>query len=516
MSRLRDDWPLRLDEPLSWVFTLVICAAALALRLHGLGMPHEVSFDEQHYVKEVWSLMNFGYAKDWPDDASQQILEGNPNVWQDVADFVVHPMLAKWIIAIGVKLFGLNPFGWRFMCAVFGTLLVGAVMRMARRLSRSTLIGAMAGLFIACDGLAFVLSRLAILDIFQAAFAVVGTALVLRDRDWFREKLAAYLEKNALLNLGGKFGPAVLWRPYRLLAGVAFGLSCGCKWNTIYLVAVMGIMSVVSDWRSRRSAGARGAAWRSLISDTPLAFFYLVLVGLGTYIATWASWFATDGGWARQWGAEHPDDPVVRLLGNALGSLWHYHVEIWDFHVGEFMQNATHPYDAHPAGWLVLARTIGISATNGIQPGVDGCNADPGETCVRVVTGLGTPFLWWFAAIALVAGLLFWILGRDWRFAYPVAALAATWIGWFPNADRPVFLFYAIMIIPFSATVLALCLGKILGPPGKSERRLNGALIVGICVLFIVCDFWFMYPVYSDQLMLRTSWQLRMWFRGWV
>jgi dolichyl-phosphate-mannose--protein O-mannosyl transferase len=72
------------------------------------------------------------------------------------------------------------------------------------------------------------------------------------------------------------------------------------------------------------------------------------------------------------------------------------------------------------------------------------------------------------------------------------------------------------MIIPFTATILAMCLGKILGPPGSGERRRTGALIVGICVLFIVGDFWFMYPVYSDELMLRTSWQLRMWFRGWV
>ncbi|MDR1355101.1 MAG: phospholipid carrier-dependent glycosyltransferase [Propionibacteriaceae bacterium] len=513
---MRDDWPLRLDEPLSWIITLLICAAAFALRYYDLGMPHEVSFDEQHYVKEVWSLMNFGYAKDWPDDASAEILAGNPNVWLDTAAFVVHPMLSKWLIAIGIKLFGLTPFGWRFMCVVFGTLLVGAVVRMARRLSRSTLIGALAGLFITCDGLSFVLSRLAILDIFQAAFAVVATALVIRDRDWFREKLANYLDVNGLTNLGGKFGPVVWWRPYRLLAGVFFGLSCGCKWNTIYLVAVMGILSVVSDLYSRRTAGAAKAAWRSLVSDTPLAFVYLVVAGVASYLATWATWFTTDGGWDRQWGVSHPDDTVVRLLGNALGSLWHYHVEIWDFHVGEFMQNATHSYDAHPAGWLVLARTIGISATNGIQPGVDGCKAEPGDTCVRVVTGLGTPFLWWFAAIALVAGVLFWVFGRDWRFAFPVLAMAATWIGWFPNSDRPVFLFYAIMIIPFTATILAMCLGKILGPPGAGNRRANGALIVGICVLFIVCDFWFMYPVYSDQLMLRSSWQLRMWFRGWV
>ena len=322
----------------------------------------------------------------------------------------------------------------------------------------------------------------------------------------------------------------------------------------MYVLAVMGVVSVVFDWRARRVAGARDKAWQSLYKDGLLAFVLLVLVAIVVYVGTWAGWLASSDASFRQWGAENPDKLSVHILGRALASLWHYHVWIWQFHTGDWIASQTHPYDAHPAGWLVVARTIGIEYTGPIPPGTPGCPADslinctqtwqqtvvqngvsvpqtvtwlqtpgtpgcPADTkgsCMTVISGLGTPFLWWMAAIALIAGLIFWIFGRDWRFAVPVLGMAATWIGWWPNADRPVFFFYAIMIIPFTATILAMCFGKILGPPGRRRWRPTGALIVGICVVLIVLDFAFIFPILNDSVMSLRAWQLRMWFRGWV
>ncbi len=98
---------------------------------------------------------------------------------------------------------------------VFGTLLVFFTIRMARRLSRSTLVGAIAGVLLTFDGLAFVMSRLALLDIFQATFAVAAVSALIADRDWFRHKLADHLRANNLPDLGGAFGPLLLWRPWR-------------------------------------------------------------------------------------------------------------------------------------------------------------------------------------------------------------------------------------------------------------------------------------------------------------
>jgi dolichyl-phosphate-mannose--protein O-mannosyl transferase len=515
-QRLRDFGNLNADNRVSWIVTIGLMVLAFAIRFPGLGFPNYIVFDETYYAKDAFTQMIFGYPTNWAQNANNQIASGITTGYETSAEYAVHPMLGKWIIAIGIKLFGMNAFGWRFMSLIFGCLLVGITIRMARRLSRSTLVGAIAGFLLCVDGLSFVMSRIALLDVFEAFFTVAAVSCVIADRDWFRDRLASYLDKKHLRNLNGQYGPLVLWRPWRLTAGIMFGLACGVKWNAMYVLAVMGIISVIMDFRARRAAGARNASWGSIYKEGLLAFVYLVLVAVVVYVATWSSYLYTTGGYLRDWGWQNPGSLSVKLFGAPLASLWHYHVTMFDFHTGSYMAHVTHPYAANPAGWWVIGRTIGIDAVNGISPGQAGCDAAPGDTCLRVISGMGTPILWWLAAAAMIAGLLFWIFGRDWRFAIPVIAAGTTWIGWFPNDDRPLFFFYAIMMIPFSATVLAMCLGKILGPAQATPDRHRRALFVGVVIAIIVLNFAFIYPILTDTLLTRTQWSLRMWFRSWI
>ena len=210
VERLDDAAVLRRDRPLSWLVTVLIGALAFAIRLVNLGRPSNLVFDETYYAKDAWALLHFGYEVNWPKDANEQIVAGATDVWESTAAYIVHPQLGKWLIAAGEHLFGMNSFGWRFGAVVFGTLLVMATIRLARRLSRSTLVGAMAGLLVTVDGLSFMMSRIALLDIFQATFTVMAVAAVVADRDWFRHQLANYLRARKLTDLGGAYGP-LLW-----------------------------------------------------------------------------------------------------------------------------------------------------------------------------------------------------------------------------------------------------------------------------------------------------------------
>ena len=103
---------------------------------------------------------------------------------------VVHPEVGKWIIAIGEHLFGMTPFGWRISSAVVGTLMVMVMIRLARRVTRSTLLGLVAGLLMTFDGLHYTLSRLALLDIYVGFFVLCAVSCMVADRDWSRERLA--------------------------------------------------------------------------------------------------------------------------------------------------------------------------------------------------------------------------------------------------------------------------------------------------------------------------------------
>ena len=98
----------------------------------------------------------------------------------------------------------------------------------ARKLLGSDkIIGGLAGILLTFDGLEFVLSRTALLDIFLAFFVVAAVACLVADREWFRNRLARYLEQREISDLAGRFGPALIVRPWRIAAGVCFGLALG-------------------------------------------------------------------------------------------------------------------------------------------------------------------------------------------------------------------------------------------------------------------------------------------------
>ena len=512
VARLRV--PMPTDRLTGWLVTLLITAIAFTIRLVHLGRPRNLVFDETYYAKDAYSLLRFGYERSWPESANASVLAGNPDVMNRAPAFIVHPQVGKWLIAGGEQLFGMNSFGWRFGSLVFGTLLVLVTIRLVRRVSRSTLVGALAGVLLTFDGLAFVMSRTALLDIFLAFFLVAAVACLAADRDWFRDRLARHLESRGLPDLGGRFGPALVLRPWRVAAGLCFGLALGTKWNALYVLAAFALLSLAWDVGARRLAGAGPRAGWAVLRDGVPAFVSLVVLAALVYVGTWASWLATSGGYGRSWGAQHPEATSVKVLGAPLASLLHYNSDIWDFHTGDFINQATHTYAANPAGWMVVARPIGIDAVNDLQPGTPGC---PGpDTCLRVISGIGTPVLWWAAVIALVFALVLWVGGRDWRFGVPVVGVLSAWLPWFQYTDRPLFYFYAIALLPFSVMAVALGLGLLLGRARAGDRRMLGAVVTGAFVALVVANFGYLYPILTDQLLPRSKWLARMWFKSCI
>jgi len=503
------------DARLSWLLTLGLTALAFCIRIVGIGYPKGILFDETYYAKDAYTLLKLGYEGSWPENANDMIAAGNVDVYTSNASFIVHPQVGKWLIASGEWLFGMNSFGWRFSALIFGSLLVAVVIRLARRLTRSTMVGAIAGFLLCVDGLDFVMSRLALLDIFEAFFIAAGVLAVVIDRDYFRHRLARDLERKGLTDYGGAASPFI-FRPWLIVAGVLFGLAMGAKWNAVIVVASFGVLAVVWSITARRLAGARRRSYMALLLDGVPAFVSLVLISFVVYVATWFSWLRTQGGYDRQWGAEHPDSWQVKLLGKPLASLLYYHKEIWEFHNGDYIKHSTHVYAAHPGGWLINARPIGIDAVNGIQPGTNGCPANGTETCLRVISATGTPTLWWFAALALLVSIAWWVAGRDWRFGVPIVAGMSTYLPWFNYTERSLFFFYAITIIPFTAICLAMVLGLILGRANAGPRRRQGAIVVGVILAIVTLNFAFIYPIITDALLTQSQWLARMWFGSWI
>jgi dolichyl-phosphate-mannose--protein O-mannosyl transferase len=188
------------------------------------------------------------------------------------AEFVVHPPLGKWAIALGIQLFGDNPFGWRFSAAVIGLLSVLLVYLIAQKLFSSFFLSFIATALMALDGLHLVMSRTALLDIFLSFFLLLSFYLLITARYW--------------------------------LMGLTLGLALSTKWSAIYVVAALGIFLLIHQ--------------RQVIKT----FLQCALIPFTIYLISWVGWFLSDDGWSRNYSS------------NPLVSWYHYHREILNFHTG--------------------------------------------------------------------------------------------------------------------------------------------------------------------------------------
>jgi len=506
-----------------WLWALAVTALGGFLRLWDLARPHALVFDETYYVKQAYSLLVRGYEASWGDEPNPRFEAGDTSMLGTDPEYVVHPPVGKWMIAIGMRLGGgvESSFAWRLAAAVCGTLAVLMIARIARRLFASTALGTTAGLFLALDGQAIVQSRISLLDPFLMFFALAAFGCLVLDREQARRRLA--VRAAAILDAGGplRWGPGLGWRWWRLAAGVLLGLAIGTKWSGMYFLAVFGLLTVVWDATARRSAGVRPWVRATLVKDAVVAFLVMVPTALLTYVASWAGWFATDNGWNRHWAQDNPDQGA-QWLPPALRSLWAFHQDMWRFHNG---LETPHGYAAGPLGWIVQWRPTSfwypteVSSLTG-DAAQQACGAD---SCSQAILAVGNPVIWWAGAAAILVALFWLVRYRDWRAGAVLSGLLAGWVPWFAYAHRTIFTFYTVAFVPWVVLTLVYVLGLLVGPRVDDEgsardrraRRWTVAA-VGVFVAVVVGVGLFFYPVWAAWVVPWQQWHIRMWLPTWI
>ena len=223
-------WRTRILPPTDgrggWLATLAVTFVAGALRLLRLDQPRGRIFDEVYYVCDAQNLLRYGVEAATVGNTDEDPSAADRCEPTGDAGFVAHPPLGKWAIALGIRLLGTDELGWRIAPAVAGTLTVLVLIRVTRRMTGSTVLGCLAGLLLALDGLHFVQSRVAMLDVFLAAWVLGAFACLVADRDAVRRRLAAADDLGAM-------GPRLGLRPWRLAAGLCLGAGLATKWSAV-------------------------------------------------------------------------------------------------------------------------------------------------------------------------------------------------------------------------------------------------------------------------------------------
>ena len=415
---------------------LVIALASFILRVFHLGRINSFIFDELYYVDGARDLLKYGV----------EVTGSKP-------EFVVHPPLGKWLIGLGIKLFGDNGFGWRITSAIVGSLMILLIARIAHRLFKDARLTALASALMALDGLALVHSRTALLDNFLAFFILLATYLFLMRRYWW--------------------------------TGIALGCAMATKWSALYFIIAFGMIALYRAFTHHSG--------RALIKPTLERFAQFGLTPLLVYISTWIGWFTSNRGWDRNYSS------------SIFSSFIYYHQQMLEFHTGLVQR---HAYQANPWSWLIMARP-----TSFYYQTPQGCGS---QRCSQEILALGTPILWWFGTIALLVVLGMWLKSIALRRIDPalsliITGMAAGYLPWFFFQRRTVFSFYAIAFEPFLILALIYCARLLINSYGR-----NGEIVVLSALFLIAVNFFYFLPLYMGDVITYDAWHARMWFTNWI
>ena len=239
-------------------------------------------------------------------------------------------------------------------------------------------------------------------------------------------------------------------------AGVLLGCACSVKWSGLYLLATIGIMTVIWDGTALRAVKAKVWKLETLVSRGWGNFMRLVPVAGATYLLSWFGWFMNPSAYKHGWAAAERAAGRGSWLPDSIADFIEYHRAIYKFHVG---LSTPHSYMAKPSGWLLQMRPTSFywwQSDKALGTNTYQCDT---RNCVRAITSIGNIPIWWAAFVAVFVVVAYVALKRDWRGWVVLAGYIGLYLPWFMYWDRTIFTFYTVAFVPFVVLALTVALG---------------------------------------------------------
>ena len=340
-----------------------------------------------------------------------------------------HPPLGKLIIAIGILIFGMCPFGWRIMGTLFGIGMLPILYVFAKRLFGKTEHAFTATFLFAFDFMHFTQTRIATIDVFAVFFILLMYYFMYE-----------YMQMNFFTD-----GLKKTLRPLAL-SGIFFGLGCASKWICIYAgggLAVLFFTSLATRWQEYRlvmsgkgTQDYRRPSQQERMKVEPFAHnvimtllwccLFFVAIPLAIYMLSYLPYYVYEAGQTESYG-----------LKDALSTWAGYQEFMWSYHSG---LNATHPYQSAWYQWPFTVRPMWYYSGN-----------DYVRDTVSTITASGNPAVWWVSTIGAVALLVLRLSGKvkkDRALQVFFVGVMANYLPWV-LVSRCTFIYHFFATVPF-------------------------------------------------------------------
>lgn len=364
-----------------------------------------------------------------------------------------HPHFGKILISVGIRLFGMTPFGWRFMSAIFGILIIGVMYIFAKKLFKDTFIATATAGLLTFDCMHYTLSRIATIDIFAAFF-------ILLMYYYMYEYLCKSNEKN------------VLTREVLIplaLCGISMAFGIATKWTGVY--AGLGLCALFFWHTLTHFPG------RSSLKLFGFCCIFFIAVPLIVYTLS----FIPVVGYTEYKGL------IDKTIQGSL-SMFDYHANL----VAEHYYGS--PFYEWPVIWMPLLYAHDMVT----------------ETTVSAISCMGNPAIWWVGIVCPVFLLFRFIITKDKQAGFLCIAYAAQYVPWI-FIGRITFIYHYFPAILFIILMIGYTMNYINGHFKCGKRTITIYLGIVLVVFFLFFPLISGYPVSKEwglNLRLLKDWVL--------
>lgn len=330
--------------------------------------------DEQALTPERPTFLNSSYFDEIYH--ARTALEHLRGVWPYE---ITHPPLGKLLIGLGISLFGMTPFGWRFSGTLFGVLMLPLVYAFARRLFGRGSVPVCCMLLLAADFMHFGQTRIATIDTYGVFFTLC----------------MYYFLYCWLFPQAEGLSPGEGKKRDLALAGLFFGLGAASKWTCLYAGAGLGLIWAL-HWIGR-FVREKSAARKPFLRNVGFCLVFFVAVPALIYYLSYYPYGIGNGlggGLGMYFSRGY-----ARIVLENQRYMFRYHSGV----------NATHPYSSRWYQWMLDVRPILYYLDyNGTRRSSFGAFVNP-VLCWAGLIALGV--LGWCALVRRDRKALFLLLG---------------------------------------------------------------------------------------------------------
>ncbi len=396
-----------------------------------------------------------------------------------------HPPLGKLLIAVGVFLFGMDPFGWRIVGTVFGIIMIPFMYLLGKRLFKKTEYAFLTAFLMTFDFMHFTQTRIATVDVYAVFFIILMYYYMYKYTETDVYEKGGF--PKSMIQLG--------------LCGLFFGLGAASKWICLYSGAGLAILFFKNlydkyqqykfsrkyykdpevDRDTEKYARCKKIAWSfegNTFKTVIYCFFVFIILPAAIYIASYIPFMLVPG----------PGHGLINVL-KLQGYMYNYHSNLV----------ATHPFSSPWYQWPFIIKPIWYYSGEGLAPGK-----------MSSIVSMGNPAIWWAGALAAVAVFITGIRKKDKAAFFIIVGGLSQYLPWI-LVPRLTFIYHYFATVPF----IMLCIVYIAAyktEKNPSWKKVTKAYMVIVALLFII-----FYPVISGAVIDTTfAGNFLKWFNSWI